>query len=277
MFNQDPNKPDRYDAQRPAGNPSPWGTPSGFPPQGQGGLGPQGQPGFPQYAPSLPGAVSTAVPREGFLTMSFVWMFAALLLSAATAAFVLANPNAMRIVADNFLIFIIAQLALVFVINLGINRLGAVPALGLLFVYAILNGATISLIVLGSVSQTGVGGVVSAFLGASAIFGAAALYGAVTKRDLTKLGGILFMGLIGLIVASIANMFVGGDTMSLAIGVIGVVIFTGLTAYHVQQLNNGELGGIATREGASVIGALLLYLNFVNLFLMLLRIFNSRD
>jgi uncharacterized protein len=282
VFNQDPNRPDRYDAQRPSGSQpawggqQSWGTPSGLPPQG---AGPQGPAGFPpQYAPTLPGAVSTAVPREGFLTMSFVWMFAALLLSAATAAVVMVNPTALGFVAQNFFILIIAELALVFVISLAINRLGAVPALGLLFVYAILNGATISLIVLAYLSRGSVGGVLSAFLGASAIFGAAALYGAVTKRDLTSLGGILFVGLIGIIVASLVNAFlVPSGTFSFIIGIVGVLIFTGLTAYDVQRINNGELSWIKTRESASVIGALHLYLDFVNLFLMLLRVFNSRD
>jgi len=285
VFNQDPNRPDRYDAQRPSGSQPSWGTPSGLPPQGQPGFGPQG-PGYgpqgpgafpPQYAPTLPGAVSTAVPREGFLTMSFFWMFAALLLSAATAGVVIFNPTAIGFVAQNFFILVIAELALVFVISAAINRLGAVPALGLLFVYAILNGATISLIVLAYASQ-GIGGVLSAFLGASAIFGAAALYGAVTNRDLTSLGGILFVGLIGLVVASLVNAFLfPSGTFSFVIGIVGVLIFTALTAYDVQRINNGELSWIKTRESASVVGALHLYLDFVNLFLMLLRVFNSRD
>ena len=276
MFNQDPNRPDRYDAQRPSGSQPSWGTPSGLPPQGQPGFGPQGA--FPQVAPSLPGAVSTAVAREGFLTMSFVWMFAALLLSAATSAVVFVNPTALGFIVQNFFILIIAELALVFGISLAINRIGAIPALGLLFVYAILNGATIAVIILSYVGRNGVGGVVSAFLGASAIFGAAALYGAVTKRDLTSLGGILFVGLIGIIVASLVNAFlIPSGTFSFVIGIIGVVIFTALTAYDVQRINNGGLSWIKTRESASVVGALHLYLDFVNLFLMLLRVFNSRD
>ena len=278
MFNQDPNRPDRYDAQRPAGNQPTWGTPSGMPPQGQGGFGTPGSGSLPQWAPSLPGAVSTTVARQGFLTMSFVWMFAALLLSAATAAVVMVNPTALGFVAQNFFLLIIAELALVFVISLAINRLGAVPALGLLFVYAILNGATISLVVLAYLSRGSVGGVVSAFLGASAVFGAAALYGAVTKRDLTSLGGILFVGLIGIVVASLVNAFlVPSGTFSFIIGIVGVLIFTGLTAYDVQRINNGQLSWIKSREAASVVGALQLYLDFVNLFLMLLRVFNSRD
>lgn len=260
MFNRDRNQVARYQA----------------PNAGQGGYAPW----LNQNQPAEAGTGGVAVAREGYLTMSFFWMFLALLVSAGAAAFVLSNQTALQFVVDNFFILIIAELGLVFGISLGVNRIGAIPALGLLFVYALLNGATISLVVLGSIARTGgASGVLTAFLGASAIFGAAAIYGVVTKRDLTRLGGLLFMGLIGLIVVSLLNAFIfQGTTLDLLIGVGGVVIFTGLTAYHVQQLNSGQLGGVQTREGASVIGALLLYLNFVNLFLSLLRVFGgSRD
>jgi FtsH-binding integral membrane protein len=113
-------------------------------------------------------------------------------------------------------------------------------------------------------------------VGAAAIFGGAAVYGAVTKRDLTSLGGILFMGLIGLVVVMIVQLFFFSDNnlASLAIGVIGVLIFTGLTAWDVQRIKNGQVAGINS-ESASVMGALALYLDFVNLFLFLLRIFGS--
>ncbi len=263
MFDRQPNEPDRYqsardDASRSPGAPYAWGT-----------------------AGSRSSVAGAAVaPRENFLTMSFVWMFLALLLSAGAAGFVMVNQPALQFVIRNFMVLLIAELAFVFVISLGINRIGAIPALAMLFVYAILNGATISIAVLGSVRSTGsASGVLTAFLGASAIFGAAALYGVVTRRDLTRLGGILFMGLVGLVVVSLLNAFVfRGGALSFAIGVVGVVIFTGLTAYDVQRLRNGELGWVGTREGASVIGALHLYLDFVNLFLSLLRIFGfNRD
>ena len=119
---------------------------------------------------------------------------------------------------------------------------------------------------------------VTAFLGASAIFAGAALYGGVTKRDLTSLGGILFMGLIGLLVVMLVQVFLfpGSGPLNLAIGVLGVLIFTGLTAWDVQRIKSGKMGNL-NKESASVMGALMLYLDFINLFLMLLRIFgNSR-
>ena len=127
-----------------------------------------------------------------------------------------------------------------------------------------------------SASLSAVSGVVSAFLGAAGIFGGAALYGFVTKRDLTSLGGILFMGLIGLIVVMIVQLFLfpGNSTMNLLIGIGGVAIFTGLTAWDVQRLKNGALPNI-NKDSATVMGALMLYLDFINLFLFMLRIFGS--
>jgi uncharacterized protein len=247
---------------------------------------PQGSP--PTYgwttggpaAPPLPGAVTTTAAREGFLTMSFVWMFLALLVSAGAAGFVMADPEALRFVVGAFWVFIIAELALVLAIGFVINRIGALPGLALLFTYALLNGATMGIVVLAYMGSIGVQGVVSAFLGASAIFGGAALYGAVTKRDLTGLGGILTMGLLGLFVVMIAQLFLfpTSGPANLIIGIVGVVIFTGLTAVDVQRIQTGGLAWIKDRESASVVGALHLYLDFVNLFLFLLRIFgSSRD
>ena len=137
-------------------------------------------------------------------------------------------------------------------------------------------GLVIGVIVLAYTETIGLSGVVSAFVGAAAIFGGAAVYGTVTKRDLTSLGGILFMGLIGLVVVMLVQVFFFADwtALSLGIGILGVVIFTGLTAWDVQRIKNGQLAGV-NAESASVMGALALYLDFVNLFLFLLRIFGS--
>jgi uncharacterized protein len=217
-------------------------------------------------------AATTVVAGEGYLTMSFVWMTLGLLLSAATAAVVLNVPNLIESVAQWYLALILLELAFVVVVSAAINRVGALPGLALFFGFAILNGATLSIIALVYTSES----IVASFLGAAAVFGAAALYGTVTRRDLTSLGGILFVGLIGLVVMSFVNFFIGGDQFSFIIGAIGVVIFTGLTAYDVQRLRNGNLAWIRTREAASVIGALRLYLDFVNLFISFLRLTGSR-
>jgi FtsH-binding integral membrane protein len=151
--------------------------------------------------------------------------------------------------------------------------MSATAALGLFFVYAASLGLTIGLIV---TAYTGAS-VAVAFLSASAMFGAAALYGATTKRSLAGLGGILFMGLIGIVVASVINIFLGSSMISWIVSVIGVVIFTALTAYDVQRIQAGDLAAqTGSIEKAAVIGALRLYLDFINLFLFLLRLFGGR-
>ncbi len=219
---------------------------------------------------------AVAVVREGFLTMAFVWMFVGLLLSAATTYFTMTNETLFTFAAGNMFLLLIAELGFVVVVSGAINRLGAVPALGLFFGYAVLNGLTLGVIVAFYTATTGWAGVTSAFLGSAAIFGAAALYGAVTGRDLTRLGGIMFMGIIGLLVVMLVNMFLASSTIDFAIGIVGVVLFTGLTAFDVQRMQNGSLGGIKDRDAASVVGALALYLDFINLFLMMLRLFSRR-
>lgn len=253
MFNRDPNR----------AGPGRGMSPFGFPSTATAGVG---------YGVVTP---ATAAVRQGFLRMSFTWMFMALLVSAVSAGFVLTNTAALTFVVRSYFILVIAAFIVSMVVNLAINRIGTLAALAGLFIYSVLMGAAIGAIVAAYVANGFVSGVLSAFLGASAIFGAAALYGVVTKRDLTKLGGLLFMAFIGLIVMTIVNIFVGGTGLSFIIGIVGVVIFTGLTAYFVQQLNNGGLDYIANRDSASVVGALMLYISFINLFLYLLMLFGG--
>lgn len=221
-------------------------------------------------------AFVTTAPREGFLTGSFVWMFVGVLLSAVAAGFVMGNEALQAQIADLWLFLLLGQLGLVFAISFLIQRISPIVALGLFFVYALTMGLTLGVIVLAYVGTIGMSGVVSAFAGAAAIFGGAALYGAVTRRDLTSLGGILFMGLLGLIVVMFLQLFFFADSSmaSLAIGIGGVVIFTGLTAWDVQRLKNGAMPNI-NKDSATVLGALALYLDFINLFLFMLRIFGS--
>jgi FtsH-binding integral membrane protein len=118
--------------------------------------------------------------------------------------------------------------------------------------------------------------VASAFLSASGMFGAAAIFGAVTKRDLSSLGGILFMGIIGLLIASVVNIFLNSTAVGWAISILGVVIFTALTAYDVQKISRGDYAAMTgSMERASILAALHLYLNFINIFLFMLRIFGG--
>jgi uncharacterized protein len=214
-----------------------------------------------------------AVVNAAYLTHAFFWMFAGLLLTAAVSAAVLLNASVYQFAASNVLIVIIAQLALVMVITFGIRRLNAMAALGLFFVYAASLGLTMGLIVSIYTSAS----VATAFLSAGAMFGGAALYGYTTKRSLAGLGSYLLMGIFGLFAAMLVNFFIGGSTFSLVISIVGVVLFTVLTAYHVQRIASGELAvTTGSVEKAAVIGALLLYLDFVNLFLFLLRLLGGR-
>ena len=214
----------------------------------------------------------TTVPAA-LLTQAFIWMFAGLLLTAGVAAVVQTNQALLDFSQGNFLLLLIAQLVVVFAINLGINRLGATAALGLFFVYAASLGLTVGLIVSAYTTSS----VTTAFLSAAAMFGGAALYGATTKRSLVGIGGFLSMAVIGLLVALVLNVFLPSGPFGLILSIAGVVIFTALTAYNVQRIQAGDLvARYGTVEKAAVIGALSLYLDFVNIFLFLLRIFGSR-
>jgi uncharacterized protein len=248
---------------------NPYATP--LPRSAEGDDGRTPRPGIPSQL----GVKPDARLAQAFLTQAFVWMFAGLLVTAGIAFVVQGNERLIAFAADNFLLLIIAQFALVFGISFGINRISASVALLLFFVYAASLGLTIGLIV---TAYTG-SSVATAFLSAAAMFGGAAIYGATTKRSLAGLAGILFMGLIGLIAASVINLFVGWSTLSFIISLVGVGLFTVLTAYDVQRIQNGDLAVYTgSMEKAAVLGALHLYLDFVNLFLFLLRLFGgNRD
>ena len=234
---------------------------------------------------TLGGVIESSPPREGFLTGSFVWMFVGVLLSAISAVLVMSSPTLLETVSGYYLLVAIGGFGLAMAIMFLAPRISPVLALGLFFIYALMMGLVLGVIVYGftydptapgNVSASGMSGVVSAFLGAAAIFGGAAVYGYATKRDLTSLGGILFMGLIGLIVVMIVQLFFFAESslMNLGIGIVGVIIFTGLTAWDVQKLKNGAMPNI-NKDSATVMGALMLYLDFINLFLFMLRIFGS--
>ena len=214
---------------------------------------------------------------QQLLVGAFGWMFAGLLLSAGVAYLVGTNVQLLQTVSQWWLLLIIAQFALVMVISAGIRKLSATAALGLFFIYAASMGLTLGVIVWTYLQTPGGStAVASAFLSASAMFGAAAVYGGVTKRDLTKLGGILFMALIGLIVAMVVNIFLGSSQINFLISIVGVVIFTALTAWDVQRISRGELAAVTgSQEKGAVLAALSLYLDFINIFLFLLRLFGG--
>lgn len=253
-------------------DPRPTSNPYAGPVPGTAGTG---DPTAPRPGlPSQLGVKPDARLQQAFLTQAFLWMFIGLLVTAGIAFVVQGNESLLRFTAQNFLLLAIGQLVLALGISWGINRISASVALGLFFVYAASLGLTIGLIVTAYTGST----VVTAFLSAAAMFGGAAIYGATTKRNLAGLGGILFMGLIGLIAASILNVLFAGGTLSFIISIVGVGLFTVLTAYDIQRIQNGDLAvWTGSMEKAAVLGALHLYLDFVNIFLFLLRLFGSGD
>lgn len=224
-----------------------------------------------------PDAVTVARPdartQAAFLAQAFLWMFVGLAVTAGVAFIVQSNERLLHFTSSAVLPLIIFQLVVVFAISLGIRRMSATLALGLFFVYAASLGLTIGLIVSIYTRES----VATAFLSASAMFGAAAVYGRVTKRSLAGIGGYLVMGVVGILVASVVNLFLLNNTASWLISIVGVVIFTALTAFDVQRIQNGQLAvWTGSVEKAAVLGALHLYLDFVNLFLFLLRLLGGR-
>ena len=216
--------------------------------------------------------------EQSFLRDVFTWMFAALALSTGIAVWFHADHTFNQTYLQNheglFLIAIFAQLGLVVAISRAINRISARTAAVLFFLYAGLTGVVFSVILTEFTSGT----VVGAFAGAAGVFGGMALWGYTTQRDLSGWGGLLFGALIGIVLASIVFVFVGGGTFNLILGWAGVIIFSGLTAYQMQGLKRqaqAGFGNAAVAEKAVIIGALGLYLSFVNLFISLLRIFGG--
>jgi FtsH-binding integral membrane protein len=175
-------------------------------------------------------------------------------------------------------IVMLSPIGFVLLMSFGFSRLSAPVLLFLFVVYSAINGISFSFILLNYTS----GSILGCFLSAAGMFGVMAFMGYTTHQDLTKFGRILIMGLIGIIIASLVNLFLGSATMDYLISFIGVMIFTGLTAYDVQKLKNigsgiqyAEVPASEVKK-VSILGALNLYLDFINLFLFLLRLFGGR-
>ena len=222
----------------------------------------------------------TQVIVNEFIRSVYNWMAIGLGLTGFIAFYVSNSPNMIRLIYGNQILFfglIIGELALVFYLSARVQKIQASTATALFILYATLNGATLSFIFLIYTSAS----ITSTFFICAATFVSCSIYGMITKRDLTSLGGFMAMGLIGIIIASVVNMFIRSSGMSLIISYIGVFVFVGLTAYDTQKLKRmaitqpaGLEAGVV-RKGA-IMGALTLYLDFINLFLMLLRILGNR-
>ncbi|HSO62583.1 MAG TPA: Bax inhibitor-1/YccA family protein [Desulfobacterales bacterium] len=216
---------------------------------------------------------------NSFVRSVYNWMAIGLGITGVVAYGVANSPGVRQIVFGSPIVFfglIIAQLAMVFMISARIQRMQASTATMLFILYSALNGATLSFIFLAYAQSA----ITSTFFICAATFTACSVYGWTTRRDLTSMGGFLTMGLIGIVIASVVNMFVQSGAVSTIVSYVGVLVFVGLTAYDTQDIKNmalsqpGDLDAGAVRKGA-ILGALKLYLDFINLFLMLLRIFGS--
>lgn len=215
---------------------------------------------------------------SNYLSKVFAWMFVGLGLTAISAFLVVSNEALFTSIVLNrgvFLGLIVGELALVMFLSMRVHKMSFGMALGAFLIYSILNGLTLSVILLyytlSSVSMV--------FGGAALIFGIMAIYGLVTKTDLAPFGTFLFMGIIGIVIMSLINIFVSSAGLNLMIGYLGVAIFSGLTAYDIQKLKKIHKHGgrgYASEGNMAIVGALTLYLDFINLFLSLLRIMGNR-
>jgi hypothetical protein len=237
---------------------------------------------------SSPAFVSPSVPRvevNQVLRLVYTWMGLGLLTTAVVAWFTATNDSLLTFSRQPgvWLISIIAQFGLVIALSFGINSRRITPNIAafMFFAYAALTGFTLSAVFLYFV-QNEPNALTSAFGTTAVLFGVMTLYGFTTKNDLTRLGNYLFMGLIGLVIVMLFNMIIGSSALGFLISVVGVILFTGLTAYDTQKIKEMSLDPVVQSDGnlalkLSVVGALTLYLDFLNLFLFLLQLFSGGD
>ena len=223
-----------------------------------------------------------AAPQEqverisAFLRSVYGWMCLGLVITALTAGFVASSPALVGAVIANRVVFwglVIAQLGIVLVISGRIQKLAASTASALFVAYSALTGVTMSVILLAFTGES----IASTFLVTAGMFGAMAAYGTLTQRSLAGWGQFLFMGLIGVVLASLVGIFWQNDGFQFVTAFIGVIVFTGLAAYDAQRMKAMALATPSGQVGSyAILGALTLYLDFINMFLFLLQLFGSR-
>lgn len=219
-------------------------------------------------------STNVIVKQNTLIRQVYAWMGAGLALTAIMTLITLSTPALLNTVLGNKLVFyglMIGELTLVFTLSGAINKLSEATATLIFVAYSALNGITLSVVTLVYTGNS----IATTFVITGGMFGAMSIYGFITKRDLTSWGSFLFMGLVGVVIASIVNIFVGSSTVSWVISGIGVIVFTGLTAYDTWKIKELAAQGTEGRKPA-ILGALTLYLDFINLFLMLLRFTGNR-
>ena len=221
--------------------------------------------------------VSAAFPV--LMRKVYVWMTMALLITGFTAYGVATSPGILQAIYSNQILFwglVIAEFALVIGVSAAINRLSLAMATLMFVLYSVINGALLSFIFLAYTASS----IATVFFITAGTFAVMAFIGYTTKTDLTSMGKILMMALIGLIIATVVNLFIKSSGFTLILSYVGVLVFVGLTAYDSQKIKQMLLQAPDAGEGAqklALLGALSLYLDFINLFLYLLRIFGKRE
>jgi FtsH-binding integral membrane protein len=212
--------------------------------------------------------------HAAFFRKVYAFMALGLTATAVTAMLVASSEEAIRFIVLNRPVFyglLFAELAMVWAFSSIVQRISTVAAGAMFFAYAVLNGLTLAVIFLIYTSES----IASTFFITAGTFGAMSAFGYATKRDLTGLGSFAMMGLIGLLIASVVNIFLGSSMIYWLTTFMGVIVFVALTAYDTQKIKQLNVGGEAGDKGA-IHGALILYLDFINLFLFLLRLFGRR-
>lgn len=231
---------------------------------------------FQNYAGQVDASFSTAATRK-FLLNVYNWMAMGLGLTGVVA-YGIANSSFVNVLMSTPILYFglfIAQLAVVMGLSFAINKIPSGVAIGAFFLYAALTGVTFSVLFL---VYTG-GSIAATFFICAGMFAGVSIFGYVTKMDLSKFGTYLFMALIGIIIASVVNIFLQSNTLNWIISYVGVILFVGLTAYDTQRIKKmSQTADMESEDGkkGAVMGALTLYLDFINMFLFLLRILGNR-
>lgn len=229
---------------------------------------------------------ATVVGTSTLLRSVFAWMSVALLMTTISSMLFAFVPSLVQMLFTeaegggyklSILAWVVmfAPLGFVMLMSFGFNKLSYPALIGVFLAYAAVNGISLSFIFM----VYSLGSIVNVFLSTVALFAIMAIAGYTTKTDLTKMGSLLMIGLFGIIIASVINIFMKSDTMGFITSILGVIIFTGLTAWDVQKIKNmaSEDDGSTPFKKMSIMGALTLYLDFINIFLYLLRLFGKRD
>jgi FtsH-binding integral membrane protein len=233
---------------------------------------------YENYGDEYTKTYGNAVSKDkvnAFMATVYGWMFLALLVTGATAYFTLHDANLFMLVVKNFKMFLLLELGVVFAFSMLLNRVNMGTAALMFFAYSILNGLTISIIVL----QYTASSVTTVFLLTASLFGIMSLFGYVTKKSLDSIGKYALLALLGIIIASVINWFMKSPSMYWIISYVGIVVFIALTAYDTQKIKRKAASMDINNQYArkyAIYGALELYLDFINLFLLLLRTMGKR-